>query len=140
MAYYSRGLSMRRFLLVLVCVSALAESTSPIYTAGMLNGRAWESFPEPAKTVYVAGIQDSVLGNLLAAEETPRPDDIPWANNFTVDDYVKELNVLYKDRENIRIPIVLAVRYITTKLRGARTKDNLDYGLKALREWVSELK
>lgn len=116
----------------------LPQTSKSAFTGGLLNGRAWETFPAAVKSMYVAGIKDSILAAAMASDSAP--NKIAWAEHFTVDDYVKELNLLYVDRENIRIPVVFGVRYLTQKFRGDRTKADLESGLMALREWMAELK
>ena len=81
-------------------------------------------------------------GSLFLRRKTRRGSTYKnhWAERFTVEDYVKELDALYKDRENINIPVVFAIDYITLKFRGDKTKAELESGLLFLRQWMNRVK
>jgi hypothetical protein len=114
--------------------------TAPIKTAGLLNGTGWVSFPEMGRGMYIAGVRDSILATAVIKQQPPQANQIDWADSFTVEDYEKELDAFYKDRENIRIPVVLAIWHITVKFKGHRTKQELESLLLELRELISEAK
>ena len=64
---------------------------------------------------------------------------MPWAIGFMIKDYVNELNKLYRDGSNIRIPVPLAVDYCTVVLKGQTKKDDLETQLISLRKLASSL-
>jgi hypothetical protein len=90
--------------------------------------------------MYIAGVRDSILATAVIKQQPPQANQIDWADSFTVEDYEKELDAFYKDRENIRIPVVLAIWHITVKFKGHRTKQELESLLLELRELISEAK
>jgi len=58
--------------------------------------------------------------------------DVPPA--AVIDDYVKEFDKLYSDSENLPINIQFAWTYVNTKLKGTRTKEQLEKLLIKLRQ------
>jgi hypothetical protein len=109
----------------------------PSMTNGELNGRWWEELGSAshAKEMYLAGFNAGVQ---VGAEEMNRlrglsdEDKVAealsnyHANGSTLDDNIKELDKLYADRENIRIPISSAILYCTIKLGGRFTSAQLE--------------
>jgi hypothetical protein len=104
---------------------------------GTLNGRFWEDAKDSQKLAYLAGFLDGVLwgsvellsgqGDSLENQKAAKGvRDAYLATGFLLSDYMKELNTLYADRENIRIPIGVAVRYCAVKLGGTQTKAKLE--------------
>ena len=63
-----------------------------------------------------------------------------WASGFVIEDYIRELDELYKDRSNIRIPIPLAMEYCTEKLKGTMTKPRLEGYLQIIKNGVKDMK
>jgi hypothetical protein len=106
-------------------------------TDGELNGRWWEELGSAshAKEMYLSGF---IQGVRVGAEDMNRlrgfPDDDKVAETLstyhakgsTLDDNIKELDKLYADRENIRIPISAAIVYCTFKLGGRFTNAQLE--------------
>jgi hypothetical protein len=64
--------------------------------------------------------------------------DERWARKFTPKEYIAELDVIYKDRENVLIPIVMASRYCTRKFSGVFTKQQLEQQLITLRRSMAK--
>jgi hypothetical protein len=56
------------------------------------------------------------------------------AKGFSPRDYVKELDALYLDRENLRIPITTAYMWVNLKLKGELSKQELERKLLELRK------
>jgi len=126
-------------LLVLVPFLALSlYAQDIIYTAQMNNGRSWIELSEPQKIFYVNGLHDAWV---QAAFDSPNVNKFmseKWAEHFVVGDYVRELDALYKDGENVRIPIPAAMDYCTLKLKGQTTKSELEKQLMFIRKsWAS---
>ena len=132
------------FLLFLVMPNRLLSSPNDLTeTALMSNGRGWNDWSETAKVFYVAAYRDTLIylaiGLPGAADDTVKHFDAHWAKNAIVGDYVKELDVLYKDGENVRLPIPVAIRYCTMKLEGELPKNVLDSMLITLRKIISDI-
>jgi hypothetical protein len=130
---------MRYILPFLLTLSALAQNSND-QTAQMSNGRAWDVFTESIKVGYTAGVYDSLVMSGVLGSEKITAENAPVANGFKVGDYVKELNRFYSDGENIRIPITLAMKFCTTKLKGQTKKEDLEASLISLRKLVSSFK
>ncbi len=83
------------------------------------------------KTTYVKGFQDAIA---VVAQD--RDNYIP--KGFTVGDYVRELDELFKDRENQPLLLPLAHQYVTLKLKGQLTKAELEQRLIAMRQLMAK--
>jgi hypothetical protein len=129
----------RRWLLLLLALFLSTNLTGqdPSMTNGELNGRWWEELgaASHAKEMYLSGF---IAGVQVGAEEMNRlrglSDDDKvaealssyHASESTLDDNIKELDKLYAERENIRIPISVAIVYCTIKLGGKFTNAQLE--------------
>jgi len=102
----------------------------------VITGRGWEALTETAKLFYVQGIKDGILiaATYLDGEERERILGTTQAKGFFPGDYMKELDTLYRDRENLLIPVSIAYQYINLKLKGTATKDELERKLVELRK------
>ncbi len=116
-----------RTILILVLLAgwslAAQESHS---TKQMINGRAWLAMTDTAKTFYVSGVHDSIVAEGMVYLHPLEEVKKKWAERFTVGDHIEELNKLYKDRENILLPVPAALDYCTEKLKGGKSKDELE--------------
>ena len=111
-------------LTLLFCAVLFAQDLEQ--TDGAPNGRLWNSWPQPVKTFYLVGIRDGlVIADGMGKE---------WPTGFVIGDYLKELNKLYGEGENVKIPIWTAFRYVSLKLRGNLQKDKLESVLIQLRQ------
>jgi hypothetical protein len=115
-------------------------------SGGVLNGRYWEALSNPAKLAYLCGFRQGVLlgvvqlgGGTTFSKRMAEVINSFQAGGFTYDDHIKELDKLYADRENIRIPIGQALHYCSLKLGGTRTKAELEQYLIGLRKDASAL-
>jgi hypothetical protein len=139
---------MRNVVLIFITFAAVGFTQTSIQqmdTGQMSNGRAWEIFNEPERVAFLTAIKDQLLYDFFTSDNgiaQLRAAQLRanWAEGFTVGDYLNELNVLYKDRENIRIPIVMAFRYCTQKLKGQSSKQELENRLLEMRKTVSALR
>jgi hypothetical protein len=141
------GRPINRWLLLslVVLISANVMGQDPSMTNGELNGRWWEELGSAshAKETYLAGF---IAGVQVGAEEMNRlrglsdEDKVAealsnyHANGSTLDDNIKELDKLYAERENIRIPLSAALVYCTIKLGGKFTSAQLEQILIAARK------
>lgn len=131
---------MRNILTILVVLCSIGVAQNPgISTGGMSNGRMWNSIDEGSKVFYISGVYDSLMLKSLTKSAPPSGDNMPWAIGFMIKDYVNELNKLYRDGSNIRIPVPLAVDYCTVVLKGQTKKDDLETQLISLRKLASSL-
>src|SRR5579863_9287344 len=119
----------RLLLSLAVILGANVMGQDALMTDGELNGRWWEELGSGshAKEMYLAGFTEGVQ---VGAEEMNRLRGISnddkvteaistyHAKASTLDDYIKELDKLYADRENIRIPVSAAILYCPIKLGG----------------------
>jgi hypothetical protein len=117
--------------LLLSITPCFGQKGPPMFTDGMLNGRFWIAATNEEKTVYVAGVVDAL--NLVRQHAR-------MADNFTSGDYIKELDKIYNDTENINIPLIWIFDYCTTKLKGETTKTALESNLIALRKLAIPIK
>jgi len=95
---------------------------------------------ETTKLFYLQGVKDGLM-----IAEYSQPADIResvvkqvQANGFNPGDYLKELDKLFAERENLNIPLPLAYQYITTKLRGSSTRQELEQMLIELRKAMAK--
>jgi len=95
------------------------------FTGELPNGRFWNSSTELERLAYVAGIRDA----FLLTDGQPEW----WAKGFTIGDYVKDINKLFAEGENVNIPMMWAFRYCTNKLKGEMSKDAQERALTNLR-------
>jgi hypothetical protein len=54
-----------------------------------------------------------------------------------VGDYKKEIDTLYREGQNLHLPILMAIEYCTKKLNGDLTKDALEQILIDLRAKIA---
>ena len=109
--------------LLMPCFGQGSGTVADSDTFGMSNGRLWNQLPKGGKLVYLTGLRDSVVWKLqekeLSDEEYRKEVQQEWADRFTVGEYILVLDELYKQPENILIPIPMAMKlYCTAKLTG----------------------
>ena len=130
---------MRLLLFVLFCfpfalLHAQNDDNLETQTLHLSNGRLWLLLSPENREVYLAAIRDSTrVGAAIGGERPHRCNgtSIRRALGTGVHawrDYETELNKFFDDTENIRIPIVLAMRYCSAKLKGNLTKSELEQG------------
>lgn len=96
--------------------------------------------PETAKLFYAQGMEDGLT--LAAYSLPPEVRDLmverTQAKGFNPGDYVKELDRLFAERENLNIALPIAYQYITTKLKGTSTPQELDQRLIDIRKLMAQ--
>jgi hypothetical protein len=115
-------------LLVPLCFVNAEESS--LKTMQMFNGRAWQEMPAGAKLIYLAAMFDGVVLKVIEKSKTDAEFDtemnLEWTSGFFSQDYIKTLDTLYKEPENILIPIPLALKfYCTKRLKGTWSERTL---------------
>ena len=106
----------------------------------VMTGRAWVILPELNKLTYIQGLKDGIMiaATYLDGEERNLIIDTAQAKGFFPGDYVKELDSLYRDRENLPIPMPFAYQYVNLKLKGTATKEELERKLVELRKALAK--
>jgi hypothetical protein len=90
----------------------------------ILIGRDWSTLNDVRKLYYVLGVRDGRIGS-----------DVEFAvEGFTAADYIKELDKLFSETENLNIAVVNALEYVSLKLSGSFTKSELEVYLIKLRK------
>ena len=98
----------------------------PRRVPGEYNGIDWERYGERTKIRYLIGFRD---GMRLVDHEMEN-----WADDCTVEHYLKELDGFYREPKNMRIPIYAAFSYATEKLSGKKTGEELELLLSHMQE------
>ena len=89
------------------------------------------------KILYLTGVMDGMtIGTSDLTTEQMAKLRKTWPSGFTVGDFITELETLYKDRENVRVPIPMALQYCALKLKGEATKEELERRLILMRQVV----
>lgn len=103
-----------------------------------LNGRFWDSLNDSTKQGYVMGFWEGVKAGASGdiADQSATFNTF-YAVGFTNGDFVKELDKLYANTQNVLIPIPDAIRYCALKLGGAFTNAQLEQKLIRLRKIAS---
>jgi len=101
----------------------------------LINGRFWNSSSKDGKMMYVSGALDGIR---ITQQSNGLPDRFP--KHSTVGDYIKEVDKLYNEGENVKIPVIWAIGYyVTLKLKGEIKSSELEGTLIALRKQASAL-
>lgn len=129
----------RLFLLLAIAIVSAGgvEAQSPQYDAEMKtgtleNGRLWLTLPNIVRTFYVdgfiTGLQAGLgIGGGMAAINRTMP------YGFKLGDVVEEIEKVYREKENVRVPIVKTIMLVLQKLRGEFTPADFQAQLKLAR-------
>ena len=123
-------------MVLLTALSLLGQSSETFNT---FTGRAWtKSMSLQQKLMYTEGIKEGmqIATSYLNGEDRRRILEEVQAKGFSPRDYVKELDELYQDRENLSIPITTAYMWVNLKLKGEVSKQELQRKLMELRKQV----
>ncbi len=128
---------------ILVGVNVTGEDSSDSSSAGVfLNGRFWNKTSVDAQITFLLGFEHGVESAATNGNYKETVNAF-YPSGFTNMDYLKEymegLNKLYSDRENILIPIPLAIHYCSLKLGGTLTNAQLEQKLIEMRKSASDL-
>jgi hypothetical protein len=124
-------------LMILLTAAGLLAQGSESFTT--FSGRAWtKSMSQQQKLMFTEGIKEGMLiaTSYLDGNERHRVLAEVQAKGFSPRDYVKELDALYLDRENLPIPITTAYMWVNLKLKGEVSKQELERKLLELRKQV----
>jgi hypothetical protein len=100
------------------------QKTDEYHTKGFLTGRMWNELSEGGKVMYINGLLDGQDLSVLTLQDNKISKQIQqavmyYADGYRVDDYVKTINAFYKEPANVRVPMLWAYKYASTKLKGA---------------------
>jgi hypothetical protein len=115
-------------LLVLSGTTCLAQQTgTETNTNGLNNGYLWDKGSPAEKQLYVTGIADGVfLQSVVVATKAgaANPPDAPlYPKGFLITDIVQGIDAFYRDRTNVKIPILFSYLYVMTKIKGASQQE-----------------
>lgn len=135
-------LDMRRVVLLLMLAHACAAQMPELSRTGsMFNGRAWNGLSADAKMGYVmASFDYSHYAHLVAEEnDATKPTSFDLVGNFSVGDYIKQIDKLYSDLANVNIPLPFALQYCSAEFTGLKTKQQLETFLISIRKLTMSL-
>ncbi len=101
---------MRKLLILIILSAAVVVADDDIFTASLVNGRAWVDAPQPAKTFYLMG----VLEGLTVSKNTGI-----FPSTMTVGEISKTFDSFYSESTNLIIPLTSALSYARSKAEGA---------------------
>jgi hypothetical protein len=132
-------------LLCLFISGVFAQTTGRGTIAGSqsltgLSGRHWEALPSAPKLSYIWGIHDALAFLPVVRDSQVDRRAAPlWAEGFTAEDYVKEMDAFYTNRANINIPLGYGFMACTLRLQGQVTAAELEELLRGQRKiWDSK--
>lgn len=106
-------------------------------TAGWHNGRAWEMMNSQEKIYFLTAIENGIIllqTELLrvtsdrdAIDSINQTTDAFTISGFRFSDFTQEVDEIYKERTNIRIPIAYAYVVVIKKANGMEPSDLNDY-------------
>ena len=119
---------------ILLLLSSAASHAQFGVTDGFNNGYVWERGSAQEKKMYISGIGDGIMlqSVSVAAESGKLNPPSLYPKGVIVTDVVGEMDALYQDRSNIRIPIIFSYMYVVRKMKGA-TQPELDDAIVKLR-------
>lgn len=97
-------------------------------TGGWANGRMWEKMDLQLQIMFLYGIESGIS---LLLDDLDNLNDKKYSTikkkyfmgGFNFSEIANQVNLIYSDRANIRIPIPHIYVYTIKKLRGASTKE-----------------
>jgi hypothetical protein len=86
--------------------------TQPWKTGGLVNGRAWQSFSQDEKVVFLTGASDTFF----------MVDEAEFFKNFPrglqVGEFALAIDQFYREPENLPIPVFFGLKVVTMKVNG----------------------
>jgi hypothetical protein len=131
-------------LLSFICLFTLAQAggqqinADDLYTDGILNGRASKTLDGLGKTLFIQGVRGGIGLAGRAAKSAGIDSDEQFRKQLMkmmggrTDDLTEQINDVYKDSANVRIPIPHALEYALRKIDGVSPRELEDH-LAALR-------
>lgn len=110
----------------LVGTISMGQDADSITTMEMNNGRLWSAQADGWKVAYLASYRDQTAYAAIQSADGLKYLSTHWANKAIVADYTRELDTLYRDGENLRLPLPMAIEYCTLTLKGNLTKAQLE--------------
>ena len=96
----------------------LAQLPASMETGGALNGRFWTGIQLDGKRMFLTGFVEGF--HVASAQDSSRGQiDQAWLpQHGIVDDAVKGLDKFYAQPENLRLPIIFAIRVFAMQVAG----------------------
>ncbi len=102
-------------------MTCLAQNEARVTTTdGLNNGYLWDKSIPSDKMLYVTGLGDGVFLQAVttaAKMGESNPDTSLYPKDFLVKDIVDGIDSFYKDRANMKVPILFSYFYVMRKLR-----------------------
>lgn len=106
---------------------------SDVFRTSMMNGKAWTRLDRQSRIMYLVGIENG-SGLLIAEMDSVRSEKANaqaaypamerlMIKGFRFSDIAEEIDHLYQQASNRRIPIVEAYRHVLKKFKGASPGD-----------------
>ena len=129
--------------IVLCLTTASAEQNDlQMLTQGLHNGRTWENFTGDEQATFLLGVDEGLF--LLARHQqmASRTSEVREALNsltltsgFTTRDLSSEVTSFYRERANIRVPIIYAYEYALKKTKGASQRELIEFTTSLRKQW-----
>lgn len=121
------GAKIAHIVLRLLLLSALLTGCAfcqPATTGTMANGRFWVSMPFQVKIMYVTAVFDTAryLDARTSGKRTPDADsefNTIFIGSMTTGETAKELDQFFSEPANAPVPVIMAIRWVSAKARGA---------------------
>jgi hypothetical protein len=114
-------------LVMLICVAAIGQVTDEDMSYGRPNGRFYLKRHAQARIDLLYGIEQGIMllgdENLISRETIDRYG----LKGFLFSDFMDQMDRLYQDKANIRIPISYAYVYAVRRLRGDPPQEIEDF-------------
>ena len=104
-----------------------------VFRTSMINGKTWARLDSQSRIMYLVGIEngaalliaemDSVLVEKANAHAAYPAMTRLMIKGFRFSDVVEEIDRLYQQASNRRIPVIEAYRYVLKKFKGASPED-----------------
>jgi hypothetical protein len=123
------------FLLTLTLQSATQQEPS-LMTQGFINGRAWMNFDEAAKIAYLFGFMDGANALQVQLDDQPELKSLdgviwkakePLLTKAATGEVAQQIDTLYRDSANLRIPVVFAYKYAVKRINGGTPAELEEY-------------
>ncbi|MDQ2948418.1 MAG: hypothetical protein M3Y27_21185 [Acidobacteriota bacterium] len=112
-------------------------------TTDMFNGRWWQRMNLTTRFVYMAGLKNGLQIIMMEPSLSRIPAVTKFVHNyhpqkFDPQEIIDEIDKVYNERENIRIPVLMVYDFVNDKLKGNITKDQVEERLKTMRKIAAD--
>ncbi len=110
---------------------AFDPATNAGISASVTNGRAWIALDKQSRIMYVNGLEEGIYLKLLHGHED-EPQEMQLASaqktfeeltisGFRMSDIVEQIDSVYSDSANIKLPTLEVYRYALSRMKGTPT-------------------